>query len=178
MYSLRSDRGNGDQIQFEDFNRVFVDKGKSMIVDQATPGARQNWNTKRKQGVYFAKNNKSAPAVNLKSSTKSYNPILTIDEELYAFKKYLVRYLQLEQRVEDVKIKFISNELFQSALSVFEVLAKDSSEITANSLHEIVRIKSPNLTMQDCETLLYTIQYPMNFEKFRQLLLPISEDFK
>lgn len=80
-------------------------------------------------------------------------------EELYAFQKYFIGQLQLDQLLEDTKIQMISNSNFVVE-KVFELLANASESsyneghlITSESLHHIVK---DTLSLQDCETFLYT----------------------
>ena len=137
----------------------------------------------------FKRSETQAPPSNTKSFKKAS---LNKDEELYAFKKYFIGQLELDQKMENKRIELISNEYF-ALEKAFQILARIppsdtdgsnetdlsySHEISASTLHSIVCLHNSELTVSDCESFLYTFQKPMTQEVFKEeLVMPLSQDF-
>lgn len=102
------------EVSFEDFYRIFLDRQKALLIQRSTPGKPSDWNQikpqKLNQTVLFSQN-ASLTAHHGDSNTKSFKKShLNKDEELFAFKKYFICDLHLQQEIENTKIKLISNE--------------------------------------------------------------------
>ena len=62
-------------ISFKDFQKLFLEKGKTLLVSQATPGIQSRWNQN----------------IRAKSDTKTFKKdFVNRDEVNYAFKKYFI----------------------------------------------------------------------------------------
>lgn len=146
-------KSSQDTITYSQFYSLFVDTSKHLYVSQSTPGQASRWTHKPSAKLNFNPKPQEKP----KDTKKFQKPQLNKEEEIYAFKKYLIAALTQDIKHENAKIKLISDPKFVLE-EAFEVLTGNSvdqerwrSQVTAEGLFSVISgYGNQNLSLEDC----------------------------
>lgn len=171
---------NANSLTFASFYSLFVGASKSLLVTQSTPGRPSRWTNRPKSKINF----NPRPALEFKDTKPFQKEGPSQAEELLAFKKYLVAQLNLDVKLENLRIATIANPSFVLEDS-FSTLAGPSSSdsgpdhITPESLFDFIsNYGDSDLTQQDCTHFIVSFGREMTLEVYKQsLILPKNADF-